>query len=82
VDIPAAHFTKIRSLSTPAPKSLTITRIRHSSRMLFFIREDPRQSGAENFLNCTKNIGLTPEHFTRTFTFALTKNSESQGKPL
>jgi len=43
--------------------------------MLFFISEDPCKSVANNFLNCTKNIGLTPEHFARTFTFALTNKS-------
>jgi hypothetical protein len=40
------------------------------------MRIDPQKSVANIFLNCTKNIGLTPRPFARTFGFVFSRKQK------
>jgi hypothetical protein len=48
------------------------------------IRDDPRKTVANLFLNCTKNTELTRARFARTVSFAFIKNlsRSSRAKPV
>jgi hypothetical protein len=76
VDIPAAYCSRSKGARNREIENLPLFGGQAPGCVASLEALGAPEFAAALFLNCTKNIELTPRHFLRTFSIALQKNYE------